>query len=82
MARKGIIGIIIEDHKNSAGKVNDFLHRYGNIIIARMGIHKKEENYGLISLIVEANTDIIGEFTGKLGQIKGVNVSSTMLKEK
>lgn len=41
----------------------------------------KEKDTGVIVLIVEATTDELGAFTGKLGRIKGVSVKSALVKE-
>ncbi|MGB9793925.1 MAG: TM1266 family iron-only hydrogenase system putative regulator [Caldisericum sp.] len=81
MKRVGVVGIIIKNREINAPKVNSILTEYGEFILGRMGIHEKERGIGLITLIIEMDTDTFGAFTGKLGQIKGVTVCSTLSKE-
>lgn len=79
--RLGFVGIIIEDRKNSAEKINKILSAYGDIIIGRMGIPYEYGHCSIINLIVKADSDQIGSLTGKLGSIKGVKVKSALSKE-
>lgn len=81
MKRLGVVGIIVKDRQINAPKVNEILTEYGEVILGRMGINQKERGIGVITLIVEADTDIFGALTGKLGQIKGVTVCSSLSKE-
>ena len=73
-----IIGILVEDREYGAAKVNEILSQYGNVILGRLGLHRKEYDTGIISIIVEATTDTIGALTGKLGQIEGITVKSVV----
>lgn len=78
--RLGFIGIIIENRKENAPKVNEILSSYSDIIVARMGLPYREKNFSVITLIVEATTDQLGGLTGKLGKIDGVSVKSSLSK--
>jgi putative iron-only hydrogenase system regulator len=84
--RLGFVGIIIEDRKKNAPKVNEILSLYSEIISARMGLpagkqaHYREKDFSIITLIIEATTDEIGALTGKLGKIQGVSVKSSLSK--
>jgi len=78
--RLGFVGIIVEDRKKTAGKVNAVLTGYGDIILARMGLPHLQHDCSVITLIVNATTDQVGELTGKLGAIDGVSVKSAMSK--
>lgn len=80
--RLGFVGIIIEDRKKSAGVVNKILSEFGDVIIARTGIPYHQKNCSVITLVVDATTDVIGVMTGKLGMIDGVSVKSGMSKGK
>lgn len=77
LRRIGVVGIIIED-RDKAPEINSILSRYGEIIIGRMGIPHKEIGLSVISLIVQGTNDEIGAMTGKLGNIKGVQVKSAL----
>ena len=76
--RLGVIGIVIEDPKQTAGKVNAIISQYGEIIIGRLGIPQHDNNVGVIAMIVDGDTDAIGALTGKLGNIPGVAVNSAL----
>lgn len=75
--RIGVVGIVIED-RNKAPEINHILSQYSEIIIGRMGIPHKERTLSVISLIVEGTNDEIGAMTGKLGNIKGIQVKSAL----
>jgi putative iron-only hydrogenase system regulator len=79
-SRLGFVGIIIEDRKRNAPKVNEVLSLYSGIISARMGLPYREKNFSVITLIIEATTDQLGALTGKLGRIEGVSVKSSLSK--
>ena len=76
--RIAVVGIIVENRKESAVKVNDIITKYGHLIVGRMGIPYKERGVSVISLIIDGTTDDIGALTGKLGNIKGVKVKSVV----
>lgn len=76
----GVIAIIIKERSASAALVNDALTKYGDIVIGRMGLPYHERDLNIVTLIVDASTDEIGALTGKLGQIAGVTVKSTLAK--
>lgn len=75
--RIGVVGIVIED-RTKAPEINNILSHYSDIIIGRMGIPHRERGLSVISLIVEGTNDEIGAMTGKLGNIKGVQVKSAL----
>ncbi len=76
--RIGVIGIIIEDPKFIAEKVNSIIGDFSHLIIGRMGIPRHDANVGVISLIIEGTTDEVGSLTGKLGNLPGVTVKSAL----
>ena len=80
--RLGFIGIIVEHRDVHAAQVNDLLTRYGHLVIARTGVPHCHHGSAVISLIVEATTDEIGELTGRLGSISGVSVKSMLSRNK
>jgi putative iron-only hydrogenase system regulator len=77
--RLGVIGIIIEDRKETAAKVNELLSQFGDLIVGRMGVPHKERGISVIGLIVEASTDQLGALTGKLGMLPKVRVRSILV---
>lgn len=80
--RLGFVGIIVENRREQAASVNAVLSEFGDIIVGRMGIPYHERDCSVIALIVDADTDIVGALTGKLGKIPGVSVKSALSREK
>lgn len=78
--RIGVIGIVVENREETAGKLNEILSRHGDIIVGRMGIPYRERGLSVISLIVDGTTDDIGSLTGQLGALPGVKVKSALTK--
>ncbi|MDP4092510.1 MAG: iron-only hydrogenase system regulator [Bacillota bacterium] len=77
--RVAVIGIIVENF-DSAEKVNGILHEYGKYIIGRMGLPYREKGISIISIVVDANQDIISALSGKLGKLKGVSSKAVFSK--
>lgn len=78
--RIALIGIIVED-MDSVERLNGLLHEFGQYIIGRMGIPYREKNINIISVVVNAEADIISTLAGKLGMINGVNVKTVYSKK-
>lgn len=79
MRKIGVIGIIVFKRSRNAFLVNKIISKYSHIIFARNGLPFRKGNIGVITLIVDGNTDIIGALTGKLGEIRGVKVKSFLV---
>lgn len=77
--RLGIVGIFLENLER-AETVNEVLHAYSDIIVARMGIPYRERGLSVISLIVDGPGDEINAMTGKLGRIADVSVQAMLQK--
>ncbi len=73
--RAAVIGIIVENH-DSVGALNDVLHEYAEYIIGRMGIPYREKNISIISIAIDAPSDVINALSGKIGRIKGVSAKT------
>ena len=71
-SRVAVIGIIVED-KNKADEVNSLLHQYSQYIIGRMGLPYRERKVSIISVIIDASSDVISALSGKLGRIPGIS---------
>lgn len=78
--RVALIGIIVEDLE-AAEKLNALLHEYSQYVIGRMGLPYREKNISIISVVVNAEADVISTLSGKLGMIKGVNVKTIYSKK-
>ncbi len=78
--RLGFVGIVIEDRHQAAGEVNRVLSDYGDLICGRMGLPVSRRACCVITLIVDATTDELGQMTGRLGMLAGVSVKSALSK--
>lgn len=67
-----IIGIIVENVE-STDKLNDLLHEYGNYIIGRMGLPYPQKSVNIISIALDAPTDVINTLAGKIGMLDGIS---------
>lgn len=73
--RIAIIGIIVEN-PDSVERLNSILHDYSAYIIGRMGIPYRERNISVISVAVDAPSDIINALSGKIGRLPGINAKT------
>ena len=79
--RIGFVGIVIED-LGQAAKVNQVVGQYQSLVTGRIGVPDHERNLAVIGLLVRGDDTQIGAFTGRLGNIPGVQVKSAMTKNK
>ncbi len=77
--RIALIGVIVEDIQSS-GEVNEILHEYGPHIIGRMGVPYRERGIKIISVVVDAENDVISSLAGKLDMVKGIKVKTMYAK--
>lgn len=78
-SRIALIGVIVEEIAASK-EVNQILHEFGEYIIGRMGLPYKEKNISIISVVIDADNNIISSLSGKLGMIKGISVKTMYSK--
>lgn len=69
--RVAVISIIVEN-TDAVEALNGILHDYGNYIIGRMGIPYRERKMNIISIAIDAPTDVINALTGAIGRLDGV----------
>lgn len=74
--RLGFVGIIVEDRATAVPAINRVLSEHGDLILARTGIPRARGNTSVITLVIDATTDELGDLTGRLGQIPGITVKS------
>lgn len=70
--RVALISIIIKD-TDAVEKLNEILHIYRDHIIGRMGIPYREKQIQIVSVAVDAPTDVINALSGKIGRLSGVS---------
>lgn len=78
-SRIALIGIIVEDI-NASAAVNSILHDYSTYIIGRMGVPYKEKNVSVISVVIDAENNVISSLSGKLGMVHGITVKTMYAK--
>lgn len=78
--RIGFVGLILEN-RECVEDVNHLLSESSEIILARVGLPRRERGVSVITLVVEATTDELGSLTGRLGRVGGVSVKSGLSKE-
>ncbi len=79
--RVAIISIIAENRQSSA-EINALLSDFGEYIVGRMGIPYRERGIFIMSIVIDAQSEIINRLTGKLGMLSGVTAKTLMAKEK
>ncbi len=79
--RIAVVGIIVEN-PDLAGAVNEILHQYSSYIIGRMGLPYREKQMNIISVVLDAPSDIISAVSGKLGRLPGVSSKALYSRQK
>jgi len=70
--RVAVIGIIVEN-PDSVERLNAVLHEYGSYIIGRMGVPYRQRGINVISVAIDAPSDVISALAGKIGNLDGVS---------
>jgi len=78
--RLGCVNIIIERQTAPVARVNELISQFGDCVLARLGLPCPTRGANIITLIIEAPVDRLSAFTGKLGQLPGVQVKTLMSK--
>lgn len=76
-----VISAILENPIESQAKFNQTIAEYKGIVKGRMGIPFEEEGVSVIAIVVFAPLDVINSFTGKLGNIKGITVKTSISRK-
>jgi putative iron-only hydrogenase system regulator len=79
-SRLAVLSIIIEDRQQSA-KINEYLSRFGENIIGRMGVPYKQKNISVICVVIDAPQEEINSLTGKIGMLPGVTAKTITSKK-
>lgn len=80
MKKYNLMGIVIEDRKRFAPRVQEVFTEFGAIIKTRIGLHEGTENSsnneGFIILSLEDDDNRVNEFVNTLSGIKSVRVKN------
>lgn len=77
--RIAIIAIVVED-PSKVSQMNETLHEFAQYIIGRMGIPYPKRKISLISVAIDAPSNVISALCGKLGNIDGLTVKAAYSK--
>lgn len=77
--RVALIGIVVEK-ESSVEELNQILHQYRQYIVGRMGIPYHKKNINIISIALDAPSDVISALSGKLGMLDGVSCKAVYSK--
>ena len=77
--RVAAVSIVVEK-KESTEKLNAVLHEFGEYIIGRMGIPYKTKGISVLSVVLDAPTEIVNALTCKLGMLDGVSAKTLFSK--
>jgi len=70
-----IIGVIVEN-TDSVDALNALLHTYSESIIGRMGIPHRKRGINIISVALDAPSEVIDTLSAKISELDGVSVSA------
>lgn len=78
--QRHIVTIVVEDIEEAFNPVSELIHKFAPHVLMRLGYPMRDKNVSVIFLIMEADLDTLGSFSGKLGQIRSVRVKTMTLK--
>lgn len=81
MSKIAVLGVVLDNPQGSQEQFNQTVSQYKNIVKGRMGIPYEEAGVSVISIVVVGSLDEINSLTGKLGNIKGVTVKTSLSKK-
>lgn len=70
-----VIGVIVKNH-DSVHEINEILCSYEEYIVGRMGLPYAKKDLRVISIVMDAPTDIISFFAGKIAKLDGIEVNT------
>jgi len=79
--RVAVLGIVLENAEESQAELNAVVADFKGIVKGRMGIPFDNEGISVISIILCGTLDEINSLTGKIGNLKGVTVKTSLSKK-
>ena len=70
--------IIIQSGANTL-RLNSLLSEFSTYIISRQGINLVHRNMQVITVVLEADNDVIGALSGKIGRLQFVKVKTAII---
>ncbi len=72
MEKKIAVVAVIVSNSESVSRVNQIFHEFSDYVLGRLGIPYKEKGVNVISIVLDAPSEILNSLSGKLGMIDGV----------
>jgi putative iron-only hydrogenase system regulator len=79
--RVAVLGVVLENAEESQAEFNAVVADFKGIVKGRMGIPFDNEGISVISIILCGTLDEINSLTGKIGNLKGVTVKTSISKK-
>lgn len=76
-----VVGAILENPQECQKSFNQTVAEFKDIVRGRMGLPFEASDISVVSIIVSGKLDRINHLTGKLGNIKGVTVKTSISKK-
>lgn len=73
MEKKIAVVAVVISNMESVNKVNEIFHSFSEYVLGRLGIPYKEKGVNVISIVLDAPTEVLNSLSGKLGMIDGVS---------
>ena len=77
--RVAVLTILIED-LDTAERVNELLHEYGQHVIGRMGIPYRGRGVSVICVVLDAPQPEVSALSGRIGRLPGVSAKTVFTK--
>jgi len=74
------MGVLLKNRREQAPEGQEVLTKYGDLILARGGVHDPARDRGLIALMVEGGEEEVDALAQELEDVTGVDVSTAFFK--
>ena len=75
------MNILVLNREKAYRYVNEILHEFAKHIRLRVGFPVMEEDVAIIFVVLKTDNDTVGALSGRLGQVEGVKVKTTLIKK-
>lgn len=70
-----VIGILVDQRAEHAPDVQRVISDFGRCVLGRFGIPAPDESHGLITLVMECDTETSRQFISRLEQIPAISLN-------
>ena len=79
--RIAVVGAILENPKECQAEFNHVIAQFKGIVRGRMGIPFEDVGISVVSITLLGTLDEINHLTGKLGNIQGITIKTSISKK-